>query len=54
MSPAYTTELKTQEGDWNLLNWVKLKNVCCLDLQHVQRELHRTKESVKDRSSALR
>lgn len=52
--PAYAPELNPQEGVWNLLKRVELKNVCCLDVQHVQREVRRAKERLRHRKSVLR
>lgn len=52
--PAYAPELNPQEGVWNLLKRVELKNVCCLDLQHVQREVRRAKERLRHRKPILR
>jgi transposase len=51
--PGYAPELNPQEGVWNLLKRVELKNVCCLDLPHVQRELRRAKERLRHRKSIL-
>jgi transposase len=52
--PAYAPELNPQEGVWNLLKHVELKNVCCLDVQHVQRELRHAKERLRHRKPVLR
>jgi transposase len=52
--PAYAPELNPQEGVWNLLKRVELKNVCCLDVQHVQRELRHAKERLRHRKPVLR
>ena len=52
--PVYAPELNPQEGVWNLLKRVELKNVCCLDVQHVQRELRRAKERLRHRNPILR
>ena len=51
--PAYAPELNPQEGVWNLLKRVELKNVCCLDVPHVQREVRRAKERLRHRRSVL-
>jgi transposase len=51
--PAYAPELNPQEGVWNLLKRVELKNVCCLDVQHIQREVRRAKERLRHRKSVL-
>jgi len=52
--PAYAPELNPQEGVWNLLKRFELHNVCCLSVQHVQRELRRAKERLRHRKSVLR
>jgi|WetSurSiteA1Bulk_404760.scaffolds.fasta_scaffold53496_1 transposase len=51
--PAYAPELNPQEGVWNLLKRVELKNVCCLNLQHVQQELLHAKERLRHHKSTL-
>jgi transposase len=51
--PAYAPELNPQEGVWNLLKRVELKNVCCLDVPQVQQELRRAKERLRHRKSVL-
>lgn len=51
--PAYAPELNPQEGVWNLLKRAELKNVCCLDMQHIQREVRRAKERLRHRRSVL-
>jgi transposase len=52
--PAYAPELNPQEGVWNLLKRVELKNICCLDVQQIQRELSRAKERLRHRKPVLR
>jgi len=51
--PGYAPELNPQEGIWNLLKRVELKNVCCLDLQHIEEELLHAKERLRHRKSTL-
>jgi len=51
--PGYAPELNPQEGVWNLLKRVELKNVCCLDLEHVQQELTLAKERLRHRKTVL-
>jgi transposase len=51
--PGYAPELNPQEGVWNLLKRVELKNVCCLSVQHVQQELLHAKERLRHRKSTL-
>ena len=52
--PGYAPELNPQEGVWNLLKRVELKNVCCLDVPHVQRELLHAKERLRHHKLILR
>src|SRR5258708_908034 len=52
--PSYAPEINPQEGVWNLLKRVELKNVCCLDVPHVQREVRRAKERLRHRVPILR
>lgn len=51
--PAYAPELNPQEGVWNLLKRVELKNLCCLDVPHIQQELRRAKERLRHHRSTL-
>ena len=51
--PAYAPELNPQEGIWNLLKRVELKNVCCQNLQQVRQELVHAKERLRHRKSTL-
>ncbi len=51
--PGYAPELNPQEGVWNLLKRVELKNVCCLDLQHIAEELLHAKERLRHHKSTL-
>ena len=51
--PGYAPELNPQEGVWNLLKRVELKNVCCLDLQHIEEELLHAKERLRHHKSTL-
>ena len=37
--PAYAPELNPDEGIWNYLKGVELKNVCCQDLADLQEKL---------------
>jgi transposase len=51
--PAYAPELNPQEGVWNLLKRVELKNVCCLHLQQLRDELVRARERLRHRKMTL-
>jgi transposase len=37
--PAYAPELNPDEGVWQQLKGVELRNVCCFDLPHLHHEL---------------
>jgi hypothetical protein len=45
--PGYAPELHPQEGVWYLLKRVELKNVCCLDVLHVQRARAQSQRTVE-------
>jgi len=38
--PAYALDLNPDEGVWNHLEYVELKNMCCSDLNHLHQELN--------------
>ena len=38
--PAYAPDLNPDEGVWNHLKYVELKNVCCTDLSNLHQELY--------------
>mgnify|MGYP001571496452 FL=1 len=37
--PPYAPDLNPDEGVWNHLKYVELRNVCCLDLLHLRHQL---------------
>jgi transposase len=45
--PGYAPELNPDEGIWNYLKHVELKNVCCRDLPHLRDELRKAKERLR-------
>ena len=45
--PAYAPELNPDEGIWNYLKRVELKNLSCHDLSHLCRELRQAKERLR-------
>ncbi len=51
--PGYAPELNPQEQVWNLLKRRELKNLCCQDLTHLERELVRAKERLRHRQAIL-
>jgi transposase len=38
--PAYAPDLNPDEGVWDYLKYVELRNVCCSNLKHLHRELN--------------
>jgi transposase len=51
--PSYAPELNPQEGVWNLLKRVELKNVCCQDIQGLRQKLLHAKERLRHRKDTL-
>ena len=37
--PPYAPDLNPDEGVWNHLKYVELRNLCCLDLLHLRHQL---------------
>jgi len=52
--PAYAPELNPDEGIWNLLKRVELKNVCCRDLTHLTTELRKAKDRLRHKPELIR
>lgn len=52
--PAYAPELNPDEGIWNLLKRVELKNVCCRDLTHLATELCKAKDRLRHKPELIR
>jgi len=44
--PGYAPDLNPEEGVWNYLKRVELKNCCCTDVAELRLELRRAKERV--------
>ena len=45
--PAYAPELNPDEGVWQQLKGVELRNVCCFDLPHLRNELRTAVKRVR-------
>jgi transposase len=45
--PAYAPELNPDEGVWQQLKGVELRNVCCFDLRHLRDELRAAVKRVR-------
>jgi transposase len=52
--PSYAPELNPDEGIWNQLKRVELKNVCCRDLIHLATEVRRAKERLRHKREVIR
>jgi transposase len=52
--PAYAPELNPDEGIWNVLKRVELKNVCCLDLAHLTTEVRKAKDRLRHKPEIIR
>jgi transposase len=51
--PAYAPELNPDEGIWNLLKRVELRNVCCDDLAELRLELRLAAARLRHKRSAI-
>ena len=52
--PGYAPDLNPDEGIWNYLKRVELKNRCCRDLAELQVELRRAKERLRHKRAIIR
>lgn len=52
--PGYAPDLNPDEGIWNYLKRVELKNRCCADLGALRRELRRAKERLRHKRQIIR
>jgi transposase len=52
--PSYAPDLNPDEGIWNYLKRVELKNRCCRDLAELQLELRRAKERLRHKREIIR
>ncbi len=52
--PGYAPDLNPDEGVWNYLQRVELKNCCCADLAQLRRELRRAKERLRHKRHIIR
>lgn len=49
----YAPDLNPGEGVWNHLKYVELRNVCCLDLNHLQHQLYLAVTRLRRRASLI-
>lgn len=52
--PGYAPELNPDEGIWNYLKRVELKNVCCRDLTHLATEVRKAKDRLRHKPAIIR
>jgi transposase len=52
--PGYAPDLNPDEGIWNYLKRVELKNRCCADLAELHRELRRATERLRHKRHIIR
>ena len=52
--PAYAPELNPDEGVWNYLKRVELKNVNCQDLDQLYKELRKAKERLRHKTEVIK
>ena len=51
--PGYAPDLNPDEGVWNYFKHVELKNVCCPDIAHLQRELSAAEQRLRHKSEII-
>jgi transposase len=52
--PGYAPELNPDEGIWNYLKRVELKNVCCRDLAQLTTEVRKAKDRLRHKPEIIR
>lgn len=52
--PAYAPELNPDEGVWQQLKGVELRNMCCFDLPHLRAELRDAVKRVRRKPRILK
>ena len=52
--PGYAPELNPDEGIWNYLKRVELKNVACQDMAHLRGELRKAVARLRHKSNVIR
>jgi transposase len=52
--PGYAPDLNPDEGVWNYLKRMELKNRCCADLAELRLELRRAKERLRHKRAIIR
>jgi transposase len=52
--PGYAPELNPDEGIWNYVKRVELKNVCCRDVVHLATEVRKAKDRLRHKPEIIR
>jgi transposase len=52
--PGYAPELNPDEGIWNYLKRVELKNLCCQNISQLRRELRKAKERLRHKTDIIK
>ena len=52
--PGYAPDLNPDEGVWNYLKRVELKNCCCADLSELHLQVRRAKERLRHKRQIIR
>ena len=51
--PGYAPDLNPDEGVWRYLKYVELRNVCCLDLDHLRDELRKATARLRHKTDVI-
>ena len=52
--PGYAPDLNPDEGVWNYLKNVEMKNLCCQGLDHLKTELRKAKEQLRHKTQIIK
>ena len=52
--PGYAPDLNPDEGGWNWLKNVEMKNLCCRSIDHLKTELRRAKERLRHKTRIIK
>lgn len=52
--PPYAPDLNPDEGVWDLLKYVELRNICCLDLHHLHHQLYLAIRRLRNKPHLIR
>lgn len=52
--PGYAPELNPDEGVWQYLKHVEMKNLCCENMPHLQRELDKAVDKLRQKPNIIK